>query len=146
VTLAGGDSVAVGEFGNAPVPQQQQAPDQQGGQNPGEVIVLGERIAPGRARLLGPTGCTARAFHARVRGTKIARVVFTLDGRRIKTLRKKNFRGTYAVRINPRSLRIGVHRLVVKVTFQRGSGTKAKTMRLAFQRCPRALRAPRFTG
>ena len=45
-----------------------------------------------------------------------------------------------------RRLRIGVHRLVATVTFQRGSGTKAKTFRLAFQRCPRALRAPRFTG
>jgi hypothetical protein len=61
-------------------------------------------------------------------------------------LTRKNFRGTYAVRIDPRRLRLGVHRLVVKVTFQRGSATKAKTFRLAFQRCPRALRAPRFTG
>lgn len=146
VTLAGGDSLAVGEFGNAPVPGQLQNPQQQGGQNPGEVIVLGERIAPGRARLLGPTGCAARAFRARVRGTNVARVVFRLDGRRIKTLTRRNFRGSYAVRINPARLSIGVHRLVVRVSFRRGSGTKAKTFRLAFQRCPRALRAPRFTG
>jgi hypothetical protein len=73
-------------------------------------------------------------------------VVFKLDGHRIKTLTRKNFRGTYAVRIDPRHLRLGVHRLVATVTFQRGSATKAKTYRLAFQRCPRALRAPRFTG
>ncbi len=32
------------------------------------------------------------------------------------------------------------------ITFERGSATNAKTFRLAFQRCPRALRAPRFTG
>ena len=153
VAVAGGATATAGEFGNAPVPKpqppegQQVSPDGvQGGSTPDGQIVLGERVAPGSARLLGPTGCQARAFHARIRGKKVARVVFTLDGHRIKTLSRKNFRGTYAVRIDPRRLAMGVHRLVVKVTFQRGSGTKAKTFRLAFQRCPRALRAPRFTG
>jgi hypothetical protein len=141
VTFTGGQVVAVGEFGNHPNSAQQTAPAQAPGQ-----AVLGTRITPGRARMLGPTGCTARAFHARVSGVKIAKVVFRLDGRRIKTLTRKNFRGTYAVRIDPRRLRLGVHRLVATVTFQRGSATKAKTFRLAFQRCPRALRAPRFTG
>jgi hypothetical protein len=43
-------------------------------------------------------------------------------------------------------MRIGVHRLVASITFQRGSGTKAKTIRLSFQRCARKLAAPRFTG
>ena len=148
VTFTGGQTAAVGEFGNAPVsqpPAQQVAPDQQSSPPAGQ-IVLGERITPGRAQLFGPTGCTARAFHARIRGVKIAKVVFTLDGRRIQTLTRKNFRGTFAVRIDPRRLKIGVHRLIAQVTFQRGSATKAKTFRLAFQRCPRALRAPRFTG
>ena len=137
----GGDTANVGQFGNAPAAQLAAPTEVAPGQ-----IVLGERITPGRARLLGPTGCQARAFHARISGTKVARVVFILDGHRIKTLTRKNFRGTFAVRIDPRRLKIGVHRLVAKVTFQRGSGTKAKTFRLAFQRCPRALRAPRFTG
>jgi uncharacterized repeat protein (TIGR01451 family) len=144
VTFTGGQTAAVGAFGNHPNPSQQTAPAQ-AGQAPGQAV-LGTRITPGRARLLGPTGCAARAFHARVSGVKIAKVVFRMDGRRIKTLTRKNFRGTYAVRIDPRHLRLGVHRLVATVTFQRGSATKAKTFRLAFQRCPRALRAPRFTG
>ncbi|HEX6714672.1 MAG TPA: hypothetical protein VF066_14870, partial [Thermoleophilaceae bacterium] len=141
VVFTGGQTAAVGEFGNHPNPAQQSAP----GQTPGQAV-LGERVTPGRARLLGPSGCTSQVFHARIRGVKIARVVFRLDGKRIKTLTRKNFRGTYAVRIDPRHLRLGVHRLVATVTFQRGSATKAKTFRLAFQRCPRALRAPRFTG
>ena len=144
VVFTGGQTAAAGEFGNAPAPQQAQAPGVT--QPPPGQAVLGARITPGRARLLGPTGCTSRAFHARIKGTKVARVVFTLDGKRLKTVTRKNFRGTYAVRINPSRLSIGVHRLIAKVTFQRGSATKAKTFRLAFQRCPRALRAPRFTG
>jgi hypothetical protein len=142
LTFVGGQTANVGEFGNQPVAQQT-APNQTPG---GDQAVLGERIGPGRARLLGPAGCTYRAFHARVRGVRIAKVVFKLDGKRIKTLTRKNFRATYAVRIDPRHLSIGVHRLVATVTFQRGSATRAKTFRLAFQRCPRALRAPRFTG
>src|SRR4051794_327616 len=140
VSFTGGQTTSVGEFGNQPVAQQT-APGQQPGQ-----VVLGERIGAGRARLLGPAGCTSRAFHARGRGVRIARVVFKLDGKRVKTLTRKNFRGTYAVRIDPRHLRLGVHRLIATVTFQRGSATRAKTFRLSFQRCPRALRAPRFTG
>lgn len=145
VTFAAGDQKTVGDFGNQPNPQQQVSP-QSGGSNPGSQVVLGERITPGRAQLLAPSGCVARAFHARIRGVRVAKVVFYLDGHKIKTLKRKNFRGTYAVRINPTHMRVGVHRLLVKVTFKRGSGTKAKTFRLAFQRCPRALRAPRFTG
>ena len=112
---------------------------------PGQVV-LGERIAPGAARLLGPTGCRGTAFRARVAGSKIARVVFTLDGKRLATLSKPNFRGQFAVRINPAKLKVGVHRLVATTTFERGSSTRPKTMRLSFQRCARALQAPRFTG
>jgi hypothetical protein len=114
---------------------------------PSAFAVLGSQTsgqAPGE--LIAPTGCTMRAFQARVAGTKIAKVIYHLDGHRIKTVARKNYRGTFAVRIDPRRLKVGVHRLIAKVTFQRGSATKAKTFRLSFQRCPRALRAPRFTG
>jgi hypothetical protein len=115
--------------------------------------VLGPYVSAGpglaaseQAQLFGPRPCPQQAFHARVRGTNVARVLFRLDARTVKTLTRTNFRDTYAVRINPRRLRPGVHRLVAMVTFQRGGATKAQTLRLGFQRCPRALRAPRFTG
>lgn len=113
---------------------------------PAGQIVLGERITPGRARLIGPTGCQSRAFHARIKGTRVAKVVFTLDGKRIKTLRKVNFHKTFAVRLDPSRMRIGVHRLVATVTFQKGTGSKAKKFRLSFQRCARKVAAPQFTG
>lgn len=118
---------------------------EQGGVAPGQ-LVAGARITPGRARLIGPAGCVSRAFHARIKGTKVAKVVFTLDGKRIKTLRRTNFRKTFAVRLDPRKMRIGVHRLVATVTFQKGTGSKAKKFRLSFQRCARQIRAPQFTG
>jgi uncharacterized repeat protein (TIGR01451 family) len=117
-------------FGNAPPAQ----------------LVLPERITPGTARLIGPSGCATRAFNARVKGTKVQSVTFVLDGKTIKRFTKTNASGVYAVRVDPAKLKLGVHRLVVAVTFQKGSGTKPKTMRLSFQRCGKKLVQPRFTG
>jgi hypothetical protein len=59
-------------------------------------------------------------------------VVFTFDGN--------------ALLIDPSPLAADVQDPIATVTFQRGSTRKTKILRLAFQRCPRALRAPRFTG
>jgi uncharacterized repeat protein (TIGR01451 family) len=109
-------------------------------------ILLPERIVPGTAKLAGPTGCVAKAFNASVRGTKIASVVFFLDGKKVKTLTKPNAKTVFQLRINPAKMKIGVHRLVANITFQSGSGTKPKTIRLSFQRCAHKLAAPRFTG
>jgi hypothetical protein len=109
-------------------------------------VVAGVRVTPGSARLAGPTGCTSRAFNARVRGTKMATVTFRLDGKVIKKVSNVGSKTLIKARINPASLRLGVHRLVVTVTFQQGTGTKTKTMRLSFQRCAKKLAPPRFTG
>jgi hypothetical protein len=113
---------------------------------PAGQIVLGQRITPGSARLFGRTGCVSSAFNARVRGAQVARVVFTLDGKVVGRITKPNRAGDFAVRISPAKLRIGVHRVVATVTFKAASRTKAKTLRLSFQRCGRRLAVPRFTG
>jgi hypothetical protein len=130
VSLQAGDAQTGKEFGNAPPAQ----------------IVSPEKITPGTAKLAGQTGCVAKAFNARVRGTKVQSVTFVLDGKTIKRFTKTNRSGLYSVRINPKRLQIGVHRLVVSVTFQKGSGTKPKKLRLSFQRCAKKLAQPRFTG
>ena len=109
-------------------------------------LVLPERVTPGAAKLAAPTGCTANAFNARVRGSKIATVTFVLDGKVIKRFRKPLKSGSYSVRVNPAQLRIGVHRLVANVTFQSASRTKPMTIRRSFQRCTKKLSVPRFTG
>ena len=111
-----------------------------------EQIVLGERILPGSARLLAPTGCVAKAFNARVSGQNVARVVFKLDGKRIKTLTKPNAGARFQVRVNPAKLKIGVHRITATVTFKAATKKKAQTFRISFQRCAKKLAAPRFTG
>ncbi|HEX4733220.1 MAG TPA: hypothetical protein VH247_02305 [Thermoleophilaceae bacterium] len=111
-----------------------------------EQIVLPERVVPGSARLLAPTGCVARAFNARVSGQNVARVVFKLDGKKIKTLTKPNAGVRFQVRVNPAKMKIGVHRIVATVTFKAETKKKAQTFRISFQRCAKKLAAPRFTG
>ena len=119
--------------------------DQLGGvSDPGGQLVLGERIIPGRARLIGATGCRGKAFNVRVVGRQMATVTFRLDGKVVKTVRRAGTRAT--LRVNPLRLSLGVHRLVATVRFNASSRTRARTLRLSFQRCARALQAPRFTG
>jgi hypothetical protein len=111
-----------------------------------EQIVLGERVVPGSARLLAPTGCVSRKFNARVSGQNVAKVVFKLDGKRIKTLTAPNAGTRFQIRVNPAKFRIGVHRITATVTFKPATKKKAKTFRISFQRCAKKLAAPRFTG
>lgn len=111
-----------------------------------EQIVLGERIVPGSARLAAPTGCVARAFKARVSGQNVAKVVFKLDGKRIKTLTAPNAGTRFQIRVNPAKMRIGVHRIVATVTFKPATKKAPQTFRVSFQRCAKKLAAPRFTG
>jgi hypothetical protein len=111
-----------------------------------EQVVAGERIVPGSAKLLGPTGCAAKVFRARVSGQNVEKVVFFLDGKKIKTLTKPNAGTQFAVLVNPAKMNIGVHRIVATVTFQPETKTAPKSFRISFQHCAKKLAAPRFTG
>ena len=113
-------------------------------EDPGGQLVLGERIAPGRARLIGATGCRGSAFNVRVVGRQMAAVVWRLDGRVVK--RTNSAASRYTLRINPQRMSVGVHRLVATVRFSASSRTRSQRFNMSFQRCARALQAPRFTG
>ena len=52
----------------------------------------------------------------------------------------------FRVKINPRAVSRGVHRVTAKVVFVSESQTKTKTLRLSFQRCRKQVVRPRFTG
>ena len=126
---------------------QEAAPEQQAGESQpaaeeGQQAVLGVQIAAPTARLLAPTGCAGKAFNAVVRGRGIARVVFYVDGKRVAVKRGSNVK----LRVDPRRMRVGVHRLVAVVHFSAPSRMAPRRIVRSFQRCARALQAPRFTG
>lgn len=129
-----------------PTDGQTVSPSGDSGSQPSETgsqVVLGERIGAVSARLLAPNGCVARTFNARVRGAGIAGVVFKVDGKRVKTVKKG---GVFAARVNPAKLKVGVHRIVATVKFEASRHQNARTLRSSFQRCASRFLAPRFTG
>jgi hypothetical protein len=111
---------------------------------PGDGGVLPEEIISGRAALRGPSGCVKQAFRARVSGRSIASVTFSIDGKKIKTIRGE--RSVYSIKVRPSKYGGGRHKLVARVQFTAASGTSARKFPLTFRRCAQGAVAPRFTG
>ena len=96
--------------------------------------------------MIAPTGCVAVNFNVQVTGRQINRVVFYLDGKKVKTLARPNKGTRYALAVRPGTLKRGTHRVLAVTYFRAGSGTKPRTLRVVFQRCGRRTVAPQFTG
>ena len=100
----------------------------------------------GSAALTGRTGCQRKAFRVQVRGKQIAKVVFTVDGAKLATLRAPNRGNRFSVMLVPRNLKIGRHRVNARITFAKSTGTRARTLGMVVSRCRRAAVQPRFVG
>jgi hypothetical protein len=101
----------------------------------------GTAIIRRTTRTTGRNSCTA-GFTAQVRGHRIRRVTFSLDGRRISSRAKSPFK--VSVKAKP-----GRHRIGARVTFT--DATRAKNMSLRYRACSAAVLQPRrgparFTG
>jgi hypothetical protein len=105
----------------------------------------------GSARLAAPRACVKRPFRARVKGTAIDRVTFSVDGKRVRTASAAGADGSFAARIDPRRLRAGrAHRITARVEFVTGADQTARTLHATFRRCAtgttRTRGTARFTG
>ncbi|MEA2274561.1 MAG: hypothetical protein QOI98_3269 [Solirubrobacteraceae bacterium] len=98
------------------------------------------------ARLSGPKRCVSGPFRARVSGRRIAQVTFFVDGRRRGTVKAKEGRTVFSLRVDPREQDLGAHRITAKVRFTAGRGATARTLRLVYQGCSQGAVRPRFTG
>jgi hypothetical protein len=112
------------------------------------VLPSKESVAPkGTAHLASTRACVASTgYLARVSGTAIASVTFTLDGHKVKTLSKPNSGAAFSARIH---LRAGSrHHLSIHVVFSAASKTSATTITKTLARCAavKAITTPRFTG
>ena len=105
-----------------------------------------EPLLAGAARLSGPSGCISRAARrVVVRGTRIRRVSFSLDGRHVGTRDHPNRGSAYTMTVRGSRLRMGAHRIVAKVTFKANTNPRTRTLRLSLARCAATVR-PTFTG
>ncbi|MEA2392840.1 MAG: hypothetical protein QOJ82_731 [Solirubrobacteraceae bacterium] len=106
-----------------------------------------ERAVPGTARLRGPTGCPTTKASASVSGSKIVKVTFFVDNKKVKTLTKPNQSGgRWTLPLNVAKYSFGSHRVQARIEFAKSSGTGTKTLRLSFNRCRSSLVKPKFTG
>ena len=103
--------------------------------------VLGAQIVSGKSRLLGPSGCIGTTVKASVKGSRIAKVTFRLDGKKVKVVKGA---GSYSVKSS--TLSAGVHRIKARVVFEAASQTGARTHLVTFQRCVKRKIEPRFAG
>jgi hypothetical protein len=103
---------------------------------PGRAPAGGVLCARGTAKIGGPSSCTRLPFKVAITGSQISRTVFTLDGKKIRTLTKPNLGSTvYRVKIDPSHLTAKAHHVIARVTFRSTSGTQAKTLKFTFSRC-----------
>jgi hypothetical protein len=85
-----------------------------------EVKVAGHGLKPCEASappFHGPTGPKRSPFTVRVSSAGVQQITFYLDGRKLKTLKHSQAKGgKFAIRIDPRPLSPGRHRLSIKGT------------------------------
>jgi uncharacterized repeat protein (TIGR01451 family) len=97
-----------------------------------------------------PAGCVRSSFLVRVRSRGVRSVVFYVDGHRLKVLTARAAKhGYFTVRVNVAKLRVGRHRLQVRITMQAVGASRhhiAATRSLSFLRCASAAVHPHFTG
>jgi hypothetical protein len=80
-------------------------------------------------------GCGTRSFLVWVKGDRIRRVRFRLDGRVIGTTTVGDWKKRYGVMVDPVNLRPGMHRVTAKVEFISRSGLRPQTVKLDFRKC-----------
>ena len=114
-----------------------------------DVPLLRQSVQPllaGAARLSGPSGCiSSAARRVFIRGSRIARVSFSLDGRHVGTRDRPNRGSAFTMTIRGSRLRMGAHRITAKVTFKAHTNPRTRTLRLSLARCASVVK-PTFTG
>jgi hypothetical protein len=84
-------------------------------------------IAPG----IVPGACATKPFIVTVRGRGMARTVFSIDGKTVKTVGRTN---APSVAIDPATVAIGIHRVRARVTYL-DRKVRPKTLSFVFGRC-----------
>jgi hypothetical protein len=100
---------------------------------------------PATAHIAGPSGPVAGPFTVAVTGKGIAKVIFRIDGRRVRTVHAKPGRSKFTLKIDPRRQSHRLHRIVARVTFKT-PGRTGTTLRLIYRRPPARARPPQFAG
>ena len=114
---------------------------------PGKQVVLPEKVkCASSPQMRNVSGPQRRPFTVRVGSAGVKQITFYLDGRRLRTMRQSQAKhGAFSVRIDPRKLKYGPHRVSFK-TVQTNSSCATTASARTFVRPFAARVAPHFTG
>jgi hypothetical protein len=104
------------------------------------------QVVPGSSNAVGPSRCVQRTFAVRITGRNIARVIFFIDGKRVKTVSQPDRQGRFILRVDITRYNRKPHKLRAQVFYTDESRTASTTKKLSFKRCAKAKAKPRFTG
>jgi hypothetical protein len=90
------------------------------GEAPGKGVVKAQcSIAESAIKLLGVARPKQRPFTARIKSLGIKQITFYIDGHKLKTMKASQARhGFFLIKIDPRTLSYGAHRLSVKTVMK----------------------------
>lgn len=105
-----------------------------------ELLRLAVRRCPERLGIRVDKGssaadCARREFRAWVRASRVRRVFFELDGRKLRTVTAADWGGRYAVMVDPTRLAPGKHVVTARIEFLRSSDLEPRIVRLRFRKC-----------
>jgi len=100
----------------------------------------------GTAKLTGPSAPVRNPFAVWVTGRSIDRVVFSVDGKRIGTVRSRPGRKKFKIVVIPTGQSRRTHRLTARITFKTSSGTSSVVRRLTYRTARSTARLPQFAG
>ena len=85
----------------------------------------------------------SRRYTLTVRGGRVRSVTFSVNGRRVATVRARPGQRRFSVRLGPRA---AVDRIVARVSFRENTSPRTRTLRATVRRCATAQARPQFTG
>lgn len=102
---------------------------------------------PGRASLAAlPRRCVSFSFRVRITGVHLAHAAISVAGRPVARLTARTLQRRLSTRVDVRSLRAGRHRVIARVTFERGTGSHPVRLSRSVEVCPRVSAPPPVTG
>jgi len=105
--------------------------------------ILPEQVTRASAALQAPTRCVSRRYTLTVRGGRVRTVTFSVNGRRVATVRARRGQRRFSVRLGPRA---AVDHIVARVSFRENTSPRTRTLRATVRRCATAQVRPQFTG
>jgi hypothetical protein len=102
-----------------------------------------EQVVRATAALQAPERCVSRRYTVAVRGGHVRSVTFSVNGRRVATVRARRGQRRFSVQLGARA---AVNRVVARVSFTENTSPRTRTLRATVRRCAATQVRPRFTG